>query len=226
MAVEQRLVASLTPDALELAAGGTSRVVVTVDNRGSIVDEFRLQVEGLDATWFDIRSPKVSLFPNEAGQLELDIHVPAEPVRAGIYRGVVRVVSGHDPLSVALLDLTITVPLIERLEMDLRPAQVTTSGSARYRVQLNNSGNSEQVVDLRVTDADQLLRSKLGRDRVSIPAGESIDVDVRVEPHKGRLLGRPAYHSFDITAVRADEPLSEPVAAAVGQLVYKPRLAF
>jgi hypothetical protein len=227
MTLGEQLRAVASPSTLTLRAGQSAHVAVTMDNRSPIVDQFELRVAGLDTAWFDVETARISLFPGESGSFTVTVHPPtATPVLAGPYAAQLIVTSGHDPSSQAIVGLRIEVPLEQRIDIDLRPGRVVTRGSARFSASLTNRGNAEQLLDLRVVDADLALHCRLDQDRVAIAAGSTIELGLRVQPRKRPFFGIPKYHPFGLEVADPAEPAGSALASADATLVYRPRLAF
>jgi hypothetical protein len=104
--LSDRIGASLDPPRLQLGLGEESTVKITVQNKAAVVDEFALQVEGLDPKWFTLAARGSSLFPGESETLELQLHLPVDrSVEAGLRRVGLRVSSRQDPTQVTGLEL-------------------------------------------------------------------------------------------------------------------------
>src|SRR5713226_8942245 len=141
VATPTRVRASATPAALLLGQGQQALVAVNVENRAPVVDQFALVVEGLDAEFFDVRQDHVSLFPGEAGELVLEVRLPADRfVAAGSRIVTLRVVSRYDPLVEAVIPLPLEVQTVRRIQLELRPAQVSTRSMGRFHAYVSNQG--------------------------------------------------------------------------------------
>src|SRR5712691_3187315 len=160
-----RVRASATPAALLLGQGQQAFVTLDVENQASVVDQFALVVEGLDPEFFDVRLDHVSLFPGEAGELTLEVRLPADRfVPAGSRIVTLRVVSRYDPLVEAVIRLPLEVQTVRRITLELRPAQVNTRSVGRFHAYVSNQGNAEQVLDLVIAGPQTGLHTWISRD--------------------------------------------------------------
>jgi hypothetical protein len=221
-----RVRASATPAALQLGQGQQAFVIVTVENRAPVVDQFALVVEGLGAEFFDVRLDHVSLFPGEAGELTLEVRLPADQfVPAGSRIVTLRVVSRYDPLVEAVIRLPLEVETVQRMSLELRPAQVSTRSVGRFHAYVSNLGNAEQVLDLAIGDPQAGLHTWLSRDRLAVAPGEVADVEIRLRPRRRPLHGFAQYYPFGVV-LGAPDAAADALPTASGVLVYRPPLGW
>src|ERR1700704_5462433 len=71
---------------VDLAAGQTAVVRVTLTNFGAVVDAFDLSIRNLDPSWYELTPARLSLFPKAKGIATLILHPPvAARALAGEY---------------------------------------------------------------------------------------------------------------------------------------------
>ena len=71
---------------VNLAAGETGVVRVTLTNLGAVVDAFDLSIRNLDPSWYDLTPARLSLFPRAQGIATMLLHPPvAARAHAGEY---------------------------------------------------------------------------------------------------------------------------------------------
>jgi hypothetical protein len=221
-----RVRASARPAALLLGQGQQALVAVNVENRAPVVDQFALVVEDLDAEFFDVRQGHVSLFPGEAGELALEVRLPADRfVPAGSRIITLRVVSRYDPLVEAVIRLPLEVQTVRRIQLELRPAQVSTRSMGRFHAYVSNQGNAEQVLDLVIADPQAGLHTWISRDRVAVAAGEVADIEIRLRPRRRPLHGFAQYYPFGLV-LSAPDVESDAFPSTNGVLVYRPPLGW
>src|SRR5947199_10311700 len=100
----------VTPDRLQLVPGASASVALQVTNRGPVVDQLFLTVEGIDLTWFSQSTAEVNLFPSAEGSLGLEIHPPDNgSVTAGTYTVRLSVASRAEPSAASVYELPLEV---------------------------------------------------------------------------------------------------------------------
>ncbi|MCA1599270.1 MAG: hypothetical protein LC769_09695, partial [Chloroflexi bacterium] len=84
-----------TPDAARLTPGGRGVITVSVRNASSIVDRYRIAVDGVSDDWYDLDKRLIALFPGAEERVTLTLHPPTgTTTMAGDYVVTVRAVSG------------------------------------------------------------------------------------------------------------------------------------
>jgi hypothetical protein len=220
----------LTPAHVQLAAGDRAEVKLSVTNLASVVDQFHVSVDGIDAGWFTLGASDLYLFPGDAGDVELALHIPEGAVVSAEQRLVhLSIASRDDPNKVGGIDLVLELLPVVGLEMLLIPRIVRTHRSGRFQLRLTNPGNSEVVVDLLATDPEQALHVDPAVERVALAPGGRQEISVEARPRKHSLIGGSRTHVFKLLAQPAgvaEDAAEEPLAGAEGTLIYNPPLAF
>ncbi|MDM7460627.1 MAG: hypothetical protein P3X24_003120, partial [bacterium] len=78
---------------------------------------------------------------------------------------------------------------------------------APYELTLSNYGNTEQTVQLNVSDIEDEVVFELERERVPLAPGETQQVLVYAQPRRMPILANPALFSFTATARSVEDPL-------------------
>jgi hypothetical protein len=230
----QRIGLTVAPESVQLAPGGHVSIILIVVNQGSVVDQFGLLVEGIDPTWFTVRTGMVNLLPGAAGQLDVDLHLPdGVEALAGRHEVLLRVISHEAPGESAAIPAILDVLALGSVEASLVPQRVTVGwrGVGRFRLTIANHGNSDLLLDLAVRDPDDALDIRLDPDRVSASHGATAEASVIARPKKRPIVALARSHTFSVDALpalssaEADTAATETVAMATGDLVYKPPLA-
>lgn len=186
---------------VSVVPGETGTTSVRIRNTGTVVDQFTLTVLGQPAAWTTVVPAALSLFPNADGVIELHFAPPRAPgVGAGPTPFGVRVVGSEDPESA----------VVEEGEVDLLPfvdvtAKVTprtseTKRKARHDIVLDNKGNAPITVALSATDPDEQLAFDLKEPSVTVEAGQSRHVPLKVAARKGFARGADKHRPFQVTA--------------------------
>lgn len=221
-----RIGVKINPERLKLAPGESAAVRIFNENKGGVVDEFELRVEGLDSRWYTVVDGSDNLFPGEEGHMEVEIHLPLDhTVEAGLRFVLFRVVSRLNPREATAVELPFEIAHYGKVDIQIAPKAVTTSRVGQYRVLLANNGNAEQVVDLSIVDDEQALKYSIELDRVAVRPGESDEVRFKVWPRKTLLFSDPVKFEFNLVSYPAGDELAEP-SLARGTLEVLPPLRF
>ena len=225
--MSERIGVVVTPDRVELPPGSQLDVAVLVTNQGAVVDEFGVQVQGIDPTWVFARVPTLSLFPGSVGTLELQINIPSGPAaRAGRYEISFTVTSRSDPRESTAGEMALQIISVGTVGLSLSPQQVTTRTTAEFRIVLSNPGNSEQIVELRVTDPEDALEATLDLDRADIAPAASVEIALSLRPHRRPPMGREQTYQFMVSAYPGDVEVADPIANANGRILYQTPVPF
>jgi hypothetical protein len=108
-----------------VAEGPPVVATAEVRNRGAVVDEYVLAVEGLDPAWWDVTPATVSLFPGQQASVSVQFHPPAGAV-ADLYSARLRADSVDSPGRSGVAEFTLQVAPTGGLALSLDPA--ATSG--------------------------------------------------------------------------------------------------
>src|ERR671929_2206566 len=85
--VPDKLLVQLNTDQVVMEPGGTPfELVVTVQNLSKVIDQYTIDLTGLDRDWFTASVTSVSVFPDDRIPVRIMLHPPKRPgVRAGAY---------------------------------------------------------------------------------------------------------------------------------------------
>jgi uncharacterized membrane protein len=199
--------------------GQRGELSVTVQNLSEIVDQYLVEVEALDTTWYTVSPPNVSLFPQDRGEVKLSLH-PSSGAKAGRYDFSVRVTSRENPIDWTRVQATLEVLPVSFFQMTLSPQRSSIVGAeAAFQLQLNNPGNVDLPLSLSATDPEQGCTYLFQPQRLTVEAGRSRQVPLTVRP-KERPSEQTRRYDFTIKAVPADAP--HKAREVRGQLESKP----
>jgi len=212
---------SLSATKLEVAPGESVEATVAIRNQSQVVDEFDIRIQGLDPTWWTLSTTSVSLFPGDYGEAKLTIQPPKEAeAKAGSYSFQVRAVSQASPGEMTEEEAYLVLRGFLVWDVEMSPTKVVGE-SGTYRLTANNSGNTDITLIFEGKDPEESLNYAFSHVKVTVPAGESALITLKVRPKKGekgelysfQVLGRP---------VEAKVPSRE-VKTINGQLEYRRR---
>ncbi len=217
------------------------QVIVTVDNRSSRVDRFRLTCPDLEDTWFTIRYPTtglegagllssgsgLELNPGSQNQILLLFHPPSDTL-AGNYSPTIRLYSNNSPDLVLLELIYIKIPELYRLEVELNTILGKISRAfGKYEVKLANHGNTLRQVSLsaKTQEEEELCGYKFEPSQIRLLPTKNLGVNLTVKPmHWWRrpLFVSGLFINFNIQ-IEDQQQLPIPEKLPQGTLVWKAR---
>jgi len=215
------IVLSLSATKLEVAPGESVEATVTIRNQSQIVDQFSIRIQGLDPTWWTLSTSSVSLFPGDQGEAKLTIHPPKEAEsKAGSYSFQVRAVSQANPEEMTEEEAYLVLRGFLVWDVEMSPTKVV-GRSGTYRLTASNSGNTDITLILEGKDPEEALDYTFSHNKVTVPAGESALITLKVSPKKGE---KGKLYSFQvlISPAQAKVPLKE-AKTIDGQFEYRRR---
>ncbi|MBV9353953.1 MAG: hypothetical protein JO023_00355 [Chloroflexi bacterium] len=194
----------VSPTRMQMDPGGAPQeLAIRLQNRSSAVQQFRVEIVGIDAGWYTAPTISVSLFPGDSDETRVRIHPPVG-APAGTYPMHVLVRSGAgSEASSAAVALDLRGQFIYRL--DMTPLQQTSHGDGTFRLQLVNIGTADGRLEFAGRETQDLCRFRFPKgNQTSIGAAMRSEVPLIVQP-KSRPWGGPARtYSFSITALPLD----------------------
>ncbi len=210
---------SLSATKLEVVPGESVEATATIRNQSQVVDQFDIRIEGLDPAWWTLSTSSVSLFPGDQGEAKLTIHPPKEAeVRAGSYSFQVRAVSQANPEEMTEEEAYLILRGFMVWDVEMSPTNVV-GGSGTYRITASNSGNTDITLTFEGKDPEEALDYTFSHDKVTVPAGESALITLKVRPRKGE---KNKLYSFQVLVRPAGAKVSSKEVKAInGKLEYK-----
>ena len=200
--------------------GETATCSVRIRNAGSVVDQFTLTVLGQPAAWTTVVPATLSLFPSADGVIELHFAPPRAPgVGSGSTPFGVRVVGSEDPDDPVVEEGDVNLLPFVDVTAKITPRTSETKRKAKHEIVLDNKGNTPVAVTLSVSDPDEQLAFGLHESRVTVEAGQSTHVPLKVAANKGFARGADKHRPFQVTA----RPEGSPFPLTLdGNLIQKP----
>lgn len=194
----------VTPADVEIEAGGTQFITVTLTNRSERIDGISLVVDGIPSSWV-ILPDQFSLLVgnNETGQIQ--ISVPERPDSlAGEYPCTVTArFQAQDIAQTG--QLVVTVKPYVKFDARLRPPRARGRDRGAYRIELTNESNWTVPFQFEFHDADESLLFRLESDDRTVKAGERRVFPLTAQPKQQRRFGAPARYNVN-GSVAADAP--------------------
>ncbi|MGD2104288.1 MAG: hypothetical protein PVJ55_04120 [Anaerolineae bacterium] len=212
---------ALSRKQLDIEPGQKGELSVAVQNLSEIVDQYNVEVEGLDAGWITLSPPRLSLFPQDEGQVTIKLH-PPEAAKAGTYGFAVKVVSRENPVEWTRVHATLEVSSVFVFEVNLSPQrQSIVEGEATFDVHLTNPGNVDVTLNLSASDPEEALSYRFDPASVTIEAAGKKTASLTVSPKQAAKAGGRSY-AFTVRAAPAGAPGKTRTVS--GQLECDPRV--
>jgi hypothetical protein len=191
----------LSQGELRIDPGQTGELLVTIQNLSEIVDQYCVEIDGLEASWFSIPISELSLFPQDQQRARISLHPPSgSEAEAGKYDFMVRVISRENPTERTSVPATLEVLPRLALEVGLSPERATSTGDGVFQVRLVNPSNVDLTVDLSAADPEEGCAYRFEPGRVSLEAGESRGITLRVSPKARPPRGEARRYDFTVRA--------------------------
>jgi hypothetical protein len=207
-------------DEIQVGAGTTAAVVVTVTNTADEPRVMTLTVLGLDSDWVPqpVRTDPVA--PGAGVEVTLALSpssgaVPAQyPCAVAVQ--ALEPLTGRAMSAPQLAELALTVSAPGQVGIEIQPNTSTSVVRKRLVVQVSNRGGTPASIRLEsLSSARAPLR--LSASAVEVAPGETVRVGGRIRVRRPRLFGQRARHAFTVTALSAGAPRT-----AQGSFTAKP----
>jgi hypothetical protein len=220
--------ATVALDEVYLALGGRRDVLVTVQNTGTSVERYCLEVSGIPAAWYDLDQPRGALPASASALVHLTMHLPAGATSAASrYPITVQVTSEDDPTRRASAGFVLIVESGSGLDMDVRPAEAA-GRDATFQIAFLNQRPAPAVVALTARASDDALCVHIEPPNpVVVPPGAMAALAaVHVRPKRRRTGDRPQCYAIEFRGRPVGSGLlSTPALVAHARFTYLPREA-
>jgi len=212
---------ALSRTELEIEPGQKGQLDLTIQNLSEIVDQYIVEVEGIDPAWVTLSPPRISLFPQDEGRVSLQLH-PPETARAGSYDFAVKASSRENSIEWSRATATLEVTPVSVFEIELSPQRkVLEGGEAAFQVELNNPGNVDLNLRLSASDPADACDYRFDLAAVTVEAGSGRSVSLAVVPREP-AVDEQKVHGFVVKAAPVNAP--EKARSVSGQLAVLPRV--
>ncbi len=182
------------PGRLEIAPGATGQLRVRIANRTGVVDQFIVQVLGVDPRMAP-QPQRIGLFPDQEGTVQLDLAVPAkQPPPAGQRVVAVRVTSQDDPRLSRVEEFMLAIGPAAAGSLRVQPPRIKGGRAGRFAVVVSNEGNVPMRLALRGEDESEEVNFAFDPPLIDVPPGAAVETRGRVRaprPFSGPETSRP-----------------------------------
>jgi hypothetical protein len=197
--------ATVTPTEVSVAPGAEATLQLRVFNRGSIVDNFSLEISGAAASWAKIDPETLHLWPNAQGDATVRLNPPRSPsVQAGKVPFTVKATSRVNPQVNAEASGEITVGSFVELAGTLVPQTSRSTGSAEHELKITNNGNKAAAVTVTVSNPDDQLAFQIAPETATLQPGQDTLLKLLVGPRDPNTTAQGAPQPFQVS-VKAPE---------------------
>lgn len=207
-------------DRVQIGAGTTATVAVTVTNTADQPRVMAVTVLGLDSDWVPRPVRTDPIAPGHS----LDVLLPLSPASGAVpatYPCAIAVqaldpVTGRAMSAPELAELALTVSAPGQVGIEIQPSTSTSVASKRLVVQVSNRGSTPASVRLEALSSSR-APLRLSASTMDVAPGETVRVGGRIRVRRPRLFGQRARHAFTVTALSAGAPRT-----AQGSFTAKP----
>lgn len=221
----KKIVVSFSQYTISLEAGANIKSTISIINRGSVVDQFSVEVEGLEESWYTLSASSVKLFPGGQESITLTIHPPKESSsKAGKYPFSVKAASVENPKETATELGTLEIQPYHEFGAELHPTQRVTRGEADFQLNIRNKGNSREKFKFNAQDEQGGCQFRFEDDEVKLDPGDSGKVGLWVAAKSRPKFGAKKQYSFQVDVVPGwEKEATQTVAGQVAFLAMVPR---
>jgi Tol biopolymer transport system component len=179
-----------------LAVGGSVAIPLVLSNQGLVADTFRLNVNGIPASWISTSTPSVRLGPGEQREVVVTLSPPRSPEsRAGRTLFKILVTSQDVSDRPAELDCILTLGAFSDFSAVLDPDRMEAGKPGRVIV--SNLGNIQDMYTINLeSDADTLEFEPPPPQSLRIPAGQSAAMEFSAQPRRRPIFGSEITYPF------------------------------
>jgi serine/threonine protein kinase len=186
---------------LSVEPGSSAILTLTLINQGSVVDHFRVTVDGVPPSWV-AEAEVVQLMPGAMQTVNLKIQPPKSPrSRAGDYALTVKAASQEAPKEAAQMKVALSVGVFSQFKSDLYPQKLRSGQAARLTVQ--NQGNRTEIYKLTCRDRGDELTFKSLAPQLQISEGQTGTAEFNAAPRQRKLIGGMQTYSFTVSVAPA-----------------------
>ncbi len=182
---------SLTPETLHAPLDGSPvEAVIVMQNTGTDVDQYAVELDGLPSTWYSLVNPAVAMFPQDKEEARLIVRPPkGGSVTAGAYPFRVAVVSRKDNAETSRVEGVLRIGAVSVFDLEVAPRKVVATWWGRFNIVLRNSGNVDLDLTLEGSDPEDACRYTFRPEAPLLGAGERLTVRTRVRRRGLHLVG-------------------------------------
>jgi hypothetical protein len=201
-----RILVLMSPNVLHVTAGSEStEAILEIQNIGSIVDKFSLEIEGIPKSWYSLSVPTVALMPHAREDVQISFHPPKiEGVISGNFSFAVTVQSQSLPEDITSVTGQLEISPSVDYSINMKPYRILCRRKCTFHLQIVNKDVTESGLFIDVIDVENGLRFKLDNDSPVVSPWQTVDVPMLVKPKRNSLIGDIKRYDINLTATTAE----------------------
>jgi hypothetical protein len=196
----EEILLNVTPARVMVDPGGTAQVVLQVQNRTGVVDDFVVDVLGDAANWTTLDCAQVAVFPDGVGSVQVSIQPPrANGPAAGTIPVGFRVRSTVNPALSTVEECRVDVKPFVEIAGEIAPKTARGRFSATHNLRVINKGNAPATVSVRAEVQQGDVQVQVPAGQLVVPSGQRLTTKVKVRPGSSRWQGADEMHSYRLS---------------------------
>lgn len=184
------VIASIDSTSVIAEPGAETSCTIRVRNTGMVVDQVLLDVLGDAGPWTTVEPAQINMLPGSDALAQVKFRPPrSSAVTAGTTPFAVRAMSTEDPDGSTIEEGTIEVAPFSELRAGIAPANARGRRSAKFRLIVQNEGNTPAHVAVSASDPDLLLEFRAKPRNLVTQPGTATFVHLRTSPKKRFMKG-------------------------------------
>lgn len=169
-----------SPPHVILEAGGRGDLMVSITNKASTVEHYKLAIDGIPEEWVTLAPDELHLMPDQSGTITVGIFVPRRySSQAGKYDVVLRALKGKTNEEIGFAKTTVTIQPFYDFRTDIEPLLVRQSGL--ISIMIHNRGNSTQTYTIIGRDPSSALTIQPREKEIAVANGGRETCEFRVQ---------------------------------------------
>ena len=217
-------IVSLDVDRVAVEPGGQVSVTIKINNPGTIVEGYRIEVIGEGVSdWGEALPPEISIYPQQDASAVVVFSPPGGTgAPGGTWPFGIRVRSTEDADASAVVEGDLEIGKVFGLQAKLLPVNSSGRWRGRHVVQLSNWGNAPAKLRVTATNQDEALGFLIRPEMVELALGGEARAMVWVKTKTPKLRGATTRIPFTVTAEQADAPAQPGPASPYGGTADRP----
>jgi hypothetical protein len=198
-----RIRVSLSSVQVKVQAGSSvGQLTIQVQNTGTIVDKFIVDIEGLDTTWFSRSASSIALMPQNTDQVQVMFQIQKKKgVRSGTYPFAVTVRSQSQAEDFASVVAQLEIAPSVEYKVKIHPYRVTGKRKGSFFANIANVGVTDANITFEATDLEEACRFQFKPADLLLSAWQSVEVPMAVRMKKrNSILGEPKRCDITVSA--------------------------
>jgi hypothetical protein len=196
--------------------GSVTTALLTAQNRGSVVDELKIQVTGLPTEWVKLSKDRVPLLPGAQEQIVITFMPPRRPDAVAGYHIFSVAVNSRQYHTTEQAHGTLQVLPFAGFNLNMQPAR----GRRDFQLVAHNLGNTSATYRLNGVDDEAVMWFDFKQmDQITLQPGQRLIIPLRVRSRIKPLAGAIEMRGFTIAASTPDQ--SGPEIKTTGQLIIE-----